>query len=106
MVKGIIANVTRRGNNILFEIFFLIKNHRMIIKKKSFTDLGIAVRKIGQRIWQGLGAVRHLKKRGQFLLLTLLLWILYRIGLGLRAVDAAVTKLSEILHQGKTHADN
>ena len=56
----------------------------MIIKKKSFADLGMALKKIGHRIWQGLGAVRHLKKRGQFLLLTLNalgplpVWWLYR----------------------------
>lgn len=52
----------------------------MIIKKKSFSDLGAALRKIGQRIWQGLSAIQHLKKRGQFLLLTLLLWGLYLSG--------------------------
>jgi len=52
----------------------------MIIKKKTFNDLGRALQRIGRRILQGLGSVRHLKKRGQFLLLTLLLWVLYLSG--------------------------
>jgi uncharacterized membrane protein YbhN (UPF0104 family) len=52
----------------------------MIIRKKTFRDLGIAVRKIGHRIWQGLSAIRHLKKKGAFLLLTLVLWCLYLSG--------------------------
>lgn len=52
----------------------------MIVKKKNFRDLGIALKKIGHRIWQGLSAIQHLKKRGQFLLLTLLLWSLYLSG--------------------------
>lgn len=52
----------------------------MIFKKKSFSDLGAALRKIGQRIWQGLSAIQHLKKRGSFLLLTLMLWCLYLSG--------------------------
>jgi uncharacterized protein (TIRG00374 family) len=52
----------------------------MIIKKKTFQDLGKALRKIGQRIWQGLSAIQHLKKRGQFLVLTLILWSLYLSG--------------------------
>ncbi len=52
----------------------------MIIKKKTFKDLGIAMRKIGSRIWQGLSTIQHLKKRGRFLFLTLMLWCLYLSG--------------------------
>ena len=52
----------------------------MIIKKKTFSDLQTTLKKIGQRIWQGLSAIQHLRKRGQFLLLTLLLWGLYLLG--------------------------
>ena len=61
----------------------------MIRKKKNFRDLGSAIRKIGSRIWMGLSAVQHLKKRGQFLLLTLLLWSLYLSGglLGFQALQ-------------------
>jgi hypothetical protein len=52
----------------------------MIIKKKTFADLKAALQKIGHRIWQGLSAIQHLKKRGSFLLLTLMLWCLYLSG--------------------------
>ena len=52
----------------------------MVIKKKNFGDLRIALKKIGQRVWMGLSAVQHLRKRGQFLLLTALLWTLYLSG--------------------------
>jgi hypothetical protein len=52
----------------------------MIIKKKTFKDLGAALQKISHRIWQGLSAIQHLKKRGSFLLLTLMLWGLYVSG--------------------------
>ena len=49
----------------------------MIIKKKSFADVSKLVRSIGARVWQGISAVQHLKKRGSFLILTFLLWSLY-----------------------------
>jgi glycosyltransferase 2 family protein len=52
----------------------------MIRKKKKFSDLGPAIRLIGARIWQGLSAIRHLKKRGQFVMLTMVLWGLYLSG--------------------------
>jgi len=65
---------------ILIGIVIVIIAAWMVIKKKKFTDLGLAIQRIGQRIWMGLSAVRHLKKKGQFLVLTLLLWILYLSG--------------------------
>ena len=65
---------------VLIGIVAVIIAAWMLIKKKNFIDLGHAIRRIGQRIWMGLGAVRHLKKKGQFLVLTLLLWVLYLSG--------------------------
>jgi uncharacterized membrane protein YbhN (UPF0104 family) len=65
---------------IILGIVILLIAVWMIRKKKSFRDLGLAIRKIGSRIWMGLSAVQHLKNRGQFLLLTLLLWSLYLSG--------------------------
>jgi uncharacterized protein (TIRG00374 family) len=52
----------------------------MVRKKKNFRDLAAALRRIASRVWQGLSAVQHLKKRGQFILLTILLWGLYLSG--------------------------
>jgi len=65
---------------VLIGIIVIIVAAWMIMKKKNFRDLGLAIQRIGQRIGMGLGAVRHLKKKGQFLLLTLLLWVLYLSG--------------------------
>lgn len=69
LVTGIVA-----GLAILVVAIWMIKN------KKTFTDLLNSIRKIGQRIWNGVSAVQHLKKRGQFLIYTLLLWGLYLSG--------------------------
>ena len=49
----------------------------MIRKKKNFSDLLQVFKKIGRSIWQGLSAIQHLKKRGRFIILTLMLWTLY-----------------------------
>ena len=51
----------------------------MIIKKKNFRDLVALLKRIGKSVWQGISAIQHLKKRGQFLGLTVLLWSLYLI---------------------------
>jgi uncharacterized protein (TIRG00374 family) len=52
----------------------------MIIKKKSFSDLAALMRKIVKSIWQGISTIRHLKKRGSFIILTIVLWSLYLLG--------------------------
>lgn len=52
----------------------------MIKKKKNFNDLVALFKKIGQRIWEGISAIRHLRKRKQFIILTILLWTLYLLG--------------------------
>jgi uncharacterized protein (TIRG00374 family) len=52
----------------------------MIKKKKNFKDLGALFKRIGQRIWQGISAIKHLKKRKQFIVFTIILWTLYLSG--------------------------
>lgn len=52
----------------------------MLLKKKTIRDLANIIKKISRRIAEGVGAIRHLKNRGQFLLLTVLLWTLYFLG--------------------------
>jgi glycosyltransferase 2 family protein len=52
----------------------------MIIKKKNFNDLVIAIKNIGKKVWEGISAVRHLKKRGLFIFYTILMWALYLCG--------------------------
>jgi uncharacterized protein (TIRG00374 family) len=52
----------------------------MIKNKKNFKDLGLLFKKIGKSIWQGLSAIRHLKKRWLFLFFTIGMWTLYLAG--------------------------
>ena len=52
----------------------------MIIRKKTFADLKRIVRRVWKSVIEGITAIRHLKKRGQFLVLTLLLWGIYLSG--------------------------
>ncbi len=49
----------------------------MIVKKKSLADVFALVRKIATRVWQGISAIQHLKKRGRFIVLTVMIWSLY-----------------------------
>ena len=62
----------------------------MLIKKKTLRDLGAALRRVLTKVWQGIGSIRHLQQRGQFLLLSLLMWTLYLTGgyLGFKAIEA------------------
>lgn len=65
---------------ILLGLIIILVAGWMIFKKKTFRDLAEVFQTIGRRVWQGLSAIRHLKKRGQFIVLTLLLWSLYLSG--------------------------
>ncbi|HEX4875939.1 MAG TPA: lysylphosphatidylglycerol synthase transmembrane domain-containing protein [Chitinophagaceae bacterium] len=61
----------------LLGLLALIIASWMIRKKKNFSDLWMVFKKIGSSIWQGLSAIQHLKRRGYFITLTLILWTLY-----------------------------
>jgi hypothetical protein len=61
---------------IAVALFFLW----MRVKKKTFSDVGRILKKSVWRIAEGVGAIRHLKKRWQFIFLTLALWTLYFMG--------------------------
>jgi glycosyltransferase 2 family protein len=52
----------------------------MIRKKKKLSDLGLLFKQIGRSIWQGVSAIRHLKRRGLFIFLTVSMWSLYLAG--------------------------
>ena len=52
----------------------------MIRNKKNFKDLSLLFKKIGISIWQGLSAIRHLKKRWLFIFFTISIWSLYLAG--------------------------
>ncbi len=52
----------------------------MIKNKKGFADLLLLFKKIWRSIWQGVSAIKHLKKRWLFLFLTISMWTLYLTG--------------------------
>ena len=52
----------------------------MYKKKKTITDVIQIFRSIWKSIIEGVGAIRHLKKRRQFILLTIALWAAYVSG--------------------------
>ncbi|HUR65287.1 MAG TPA: lysylphosphatidylglycerol synthase transmembrane domain-containing protein [Chitinophagaceae bacterium] len=51
----------------------------MILKRKTFKDLLLLLKKIGLHIWQGITSVKHLRRRGLFIVLSVLLWTIYLI---------------------------
>jgi uncharacterized protein (TIRG00374 family) len=65
---------------IILGAIVLIIGLWMLIKKKNFNDLLLLFKKIGRSIWQGISAIKHLKKRKQFIALTIILWTLYLSG--------------------------
>lgn len=52
----------------------------MYARKKRAYDLVLLIKSIWRHVWEGIGAIRHLRKRGQFFLLTVALWTLYLAG--------------------------
>ncbi|RYY58826.1 MAG: flippase-like domain-containing protein [Chitinophagaceae bacterium] len=61
----------------------------MLVKKKTLKDVGALLKGVAAKVWQGVGAIRHLRKRGQFLLLTVLMWTCYLAGglIGFQALE-------------------
>jgi glycosyltransferase 2 family protein len=52
----------------------------MIVKKKNLSDLNKVIQRIGKSVWQGISAVRHLKKRWLFIFYSVALWTFYFTG--------------------------
>jgi uncharacterized protein (TIRG00374 family) len=70
------------GNFILLMITIIIVlliAGWMIMKKKNFRDLLSAFKRTARKIWEGISAVQHLKKKKLFILYSLLLWSLYLV---------------------------
>lgn len=61
----------------LAAILFLAVWVWMIIKKKNWADVMLIFKSTMQKVWHGLSAIQHLKKRGQFIFLTIVLWACY-----------------------------
>ncbi len=52
----------------------------MIKKKKNLNDLKLLFKRIINSIVQGVSSIRHLKKRKQFVILSILIWTIYLMG--------------------------
>ncbi len=65
---------------IIFAAIALITGLWMLIKKKTISDVKTILQNIASRVLQGLGSIRHMKKRGQFVILTIILWSTYLAG--------------------------
>ncbi|MEO5947424.1 MAG: lysylphosphatidylglycerol synthase transmembrane domain-containing protein [Chitinophagaceae bacterium] len=52
----------------------------MVKKKKNLSDLKILFKRIITSIVQGVSSIRHLKKRKQFIFLSILIWTIYLMG--------------------------
>ncbi len=52
----------------------------MVKNKKDIGDLGLLFKHIIRSIWQGLSSIRHLKKKWNFVFLTIIMWALYLSG--------------------------
>ncbi|HYC40225.1 MAG TPA: lysylphosphatidylglycerol synthase transmembrane domain-containing protein [Chitinophagaceae bacterium] len=64
---------------VLVAAIILVVAAWMIRKKKTWADLFAAIRKIIHRVWQGISAVQHLKKRTAFVALTVGIWACYLV---------------------------
>ena len=65
---------------ILIAVTFLGILLWMRIKKRTFSEILVTVKQIIKRVWEGVGTIRHLKKRKLFLVYTFSLWFLYFLG--------------------------
>lgn len=65
---------------LLFAGIIILVGLWMLIKKKTFKDLVLLIKKIWTSVIQGISAIRHLKKRKMFVLLTFILWGIYLMG--------------------------
>lgn len=65
----------------------------MYFKKKTITDIRLLLKKIWKSVVEGIGTVRHLKKRWLFLFYTVSMWFLYFIGgyIGFQALEATAS---------------
>jgi len=65
---------------ILIAAIILLTVLWMLIKKKTIHDLFRLFKRIWKSVIEGISSIRHLKKRKQFILLSIVLWALYLSG--------------------------
>ncbi len=65
---------------IILGVLLIILTIWMIKKKKNLMDLKLLFKRIITSIVQGISSIRHLKKRKQFIFLSILIWTIYLMG--------------------------
>ena len=65
---------------ILIAGIILLTGLWMVIKKKTIHDLFRLFKRIWKSVIEGISSIRHLKKRKQFIVLSIVLWALYLSG--------------------------
>lgn len=65
---------------IIVGILLMILTYWMIKKKKNIKDIFNLIKKIGSSVIKGIATIKHLKKRKQFIILTILIWTIYLLG--------------------------
>jgi uncharacterized protein (TIRG00374 family) len=65
---------------ILIAIVGIVVGLWMFIKKKTINDVVELIKKIWLSVMQGISSIKHLKKRKQFIFLSIILWGLYLAG--------------------------
>jgi len=81
--------LSRHATLIFVLLVVLVVSIWMIIKKKTTGDLLNLFRKIGNRVWQGISTIRHLRRRSLFVFYTFTIWACYLAGgyIGFQALN-------------------
>lgn len=65
---------------IIVGILIFIITFWMIKKKKTINDIIDLIKKIGRSVIKGIATIKHLKKRKEFIILTISIWTIYLLG--------------------------
>lgn len=83
------ANWVYRIAVFIFVSILLGLLFKIVLNKYPKNNLSLLLKKVANGIWEGLTSIRYLEKKGQFILYSLLIWILYIAGtwIGLMATS-------------------
>lgn len=81
--------ISRYAGLVFLVAVILVTIIWMLVKKKTLSDLAGMFRSIASRVWQGVSAVRHLKRRSLFIVYTFIIWTCYLAGgyIGFQALN-------------------
>ncbi len=86
LFNSLFANQFNKTNSffglglIIGIVLLVIVLFTIIIKRYPQNKVSLLVKKMAKGIWEGLTSIRHLQKKGHFILYTILIWALYIAG--------------------------